>query len=427
MGGGKMSGVVWVPKAEVDYKTVVSDLRIVGKSYKGSVYFDCWYIDGDMVGLPRYWAAKSGYVGSYSQVPTEWGNFTGEYRGNQGKKIDEIVKSLHEEKCTLFTAFPGWGKTVAGCAVAAKLGMRTLVIADQENLLDQWEASAKTFFGVDSCRIQGKLWEDTDCPLTTATIQTLAISQNKDRLLGKFGLTIFDEAHTFACPSFHSIMPYIDSHYRLGVSATFRRADKLEGVWEAHLGEVTVAAEREALDAVYQSPALELPLQAKDYSHKGEISHTKMLTAIATLPEYNDWLADVIELCHNKGRKILLVSHRVEQCKTLHNLLTSKGIAAKLYVASTTPADLEEGKELGIILSTYKKMEKGVDVPSLDTLILATPCSDPEQAVGRVIRKKAGKKQALVIDPAWDHPYLKALWRKRAAVYNTMGIKHEEV
>jgi superfamily II DNA or RNA helicase len=417
-----MSGVVWVHKSKIDYATVVGQLRVEGKGYDGPKYHDCWYIEDDMVGLPRYWAAKSGYVGNYSQVPTEWGDFKGQYRWDQEKKINQICSSLEKEQCTLFSAGTGWGKTVAGCAVAAKLGMRTLVIADMESLLDQWEASAKTFFGVDSCRIQGKLWEDTDCPLTTATIQTLAISQNKDRLLGKFGLTIFDEAHTFSTPSFHKVMPYLDSQYRLGVSATFRRSDGLTDVWHHHLGKVTVEAKRERMAATYVAPAVEFTIPPKEYTTKGELNHAKMLTAISQLAEYNEWLADVITQCREKGRRVLFLSHRTEQCKILNQLLTAKGIESRIYVGSTKPADLEEARRVGIILSTYGKFAKGVDASELDTLVLGTPCSDIEQPAGRIMRVHPDKQTPLIVDVDHQHPYLRALFNKRVAHYNNLGI-----
>jgi superfamily II DNA or RNA helicase len=421
-----MSGVIWVHKSEIDYATVVAQLRIEGKDFKGSIYFDAWHIDGEFVGLPRYWAENSGYVGNYSQVPTEWGDFKGKYRGNQEEKINQIVASIKKEKCTLFSAFPGWGKTVAGCSVAAKLGMKTLIIADQTDLLQQWSKSAADFFGVSTCVIRGPKWEESDCPLTVATIQTLAASGQKDRLLGKFGLTVIDEGHVFSTPSFHSVMPYLDSYFRLGVSATFRRADGLIDVLHKHMGNITVEAPREALRASYKAPLIDMPLEAKDYTTKGEINHAKMLTAIAELPEYNEWLAEIIKTCKEKGRKILLLSHRTDQCKIIHGLLTKKKIQSKIYVGSTKPKDKEEAEKLGIILSTYSKCQKGFDVPQLDTLILATPSSDVEQAVGRVIRKQEGKKNALVIDVVFNHPYLLALSRKRAAIYEKMGLSYEK-
>lgn len=414
-----MSGVVWVPKDKIAYETVVNNLRVKGENFAGAAYFDCWYQE-DQIGLPRYWAEAHGFKGIYSLNPVSWGKFKGEYRGNQGDKVEEIVRELRRIKTTLFTAHPGYGKTLIGCAVAAKLGQKALVIADQVGLLDQWEESAIKFFGVGSGRLQGKKWNYSH-PLTLTTIQTLVA--NLDRLpeiTGEFGLTLFDEAHKFSCPSFHKVMPYLDSEYRLGVSATFRRSDKLEKVWEHHLGTVTVSTPREIIPSYFQSPEIDFPIDPSTYMIRGKLSHTHMVGAITEIPGYTEWAVSVAKQCKEAGRNVLIISARVAHCKKLYEKLTEVGLDARLYVGSDT--NLEKARETGLIVSTYKKFSTGVDAPELDTLLLLTPTADPEQVVGRITRQRKGKKSALVIDPKFTHPYLIALWKKRVRIYNQMGV-----
>lgn len=416
-----MSGVVWVPKSEVSYEKVIGDLRVVGQDYQGPLHFDCWHIQDNLIGLPRYWAETNGYRGNYSWVAAEWGPFLGSFRSNQQQKVEELHKALLAHRTTLFEAFPGYGKTLIGCCQAAKLGAKTLVIADREDLLDQWEESAMKFFNVKSGRIQGKKW-DTSQTLTTAMLQTLAI-KDLTELRSQFGLAIIDECHTFSCSSFHKVMPDIDSHYLLGVSATYRRADKLEKVWEHSLGKVTVTTPREKVEGNYQCPQLEFMLDAKEYTTKGQLNHVKLVSALANHREYNNWAATIIKQVVESGRKILVVSHRVEQCKTLQTLLQELGIEVKMYVETTSKQDLEEARVSNCVLASSKKIDKGVDIPELDTLLLLTPSSDPEQVVGRVSRRVPGKKDVVVIDPVFQHPYLMALWKKRVRIYTQMGLK----
>jgi superfamily II DNA or RNA helicase len=309
-----------------------------------------------------------------------------------------------------------------GTHIASDLNAKTLVIAHKVELLDQWEEAAKQFFGVECGRIQGPRW-DYDYPITVATIQTLAA--NLDRLpeiTGQFGLTIIDEAHKFSCASFHNVVPFLDSKYRLGVSATFRRADKLEGVWEHHLGKVTVQAKRSKTAADYKSPAIELEIDPNLYLVRGDISHSKLLTVLSEIPDYNKWAAEVIQTCFNRGRKILTISHRKSQCFEINTLLTQMGVSSKVYVGKTTAADLQAAKDCGIILATDKKFSEGIDAPELDTLLLLTPFSDPEQIVGRIGRSQKNVNRALVIDPRINHPYLESLYRKRVRVYERLGI-----
>ena len=47
-----------------------------------------------------------------------------------------------------------------------------------------------------------------------------------------------------------------------------------------------------------------------------------------------------------------------------------------------------ETTKTDVILGTYQASGEGFDVPELDTLILSTPKSDIQQAVGRILRQK---------------------------------------
>ena len=66
------------------------------------------------------------------------------------------------------------------------------------------------------------------------------------------------------------------------------------------------------------------------------------------------------------------------------------------YIGGMKDADLKlsEGKQ--IILATYGMASEGLDIKTLTTLIMATPLSDVEQSVGRIMRKK--HENPLVID-----------------------------
>ena len=53
------------------------------------------------------------------------------------------------------------------------------------------------------------------------------------------------------------------------------------------------------------------------------------------------------------------------------------------------PDELRNHKEKDILLATYSMASEGMDIPKLNTVILASPKSDVEQSVGRVFRQKA--------------------------------------
>ena len=418
--------IVWVPKADISYDKVLKDLRVIGKSHQGPVYFDNWYIKEGYVGLPGFYAQELGHKPGGKQTEATWGGILS-YRNDQEQVIKDVVKVLKQENTTLMTAPPGWGKTVAGCDIAARMGLKTLVIADQLDLLVQWQTTAKELFSTDSGRIQGKKW-DYSKPLTVSTIQTLA--RNLDRLeelADQFGLIIVDEAHTFSTASFYEIMPYMQAKYQVGVSATFRRTDNLEKVYHQHFGNVTVEGKKPPADAVYFSPEFKLNIKAEEYMRSGDVNFAALITAIATNKEYNDWLAKSIKTMVERGHQVVLLTHRVEQTQILQKNLQALGQDAKIYVGEgKLSVSLEEAKKSPVILTTIKKFAKGVDIPTLSCLFLATPISDPEQAVGRVTRDLPGKQQQVIIDPMFRHPMLIGLWKKRVKIYAQIGIKEKK-
>ena len=61
---------------------------------------------------------------------------------------------------------------------------------------------------------------------------------------------------------------------------------------------------------------------------------------------------------------------------------------------------LKESEEKNIMLATFSMASEGFDCKELDTIILASPKSNIEQAVGRILRKKKEDRERipLIID-----------------------------
>ena len=84
--------------------------------------------------------------------------------------------------------------------------------------------------------------------------------------------------------------------------------------------------------------------------------------------------------------------------------------------------ELKKSNECRIIVATYQMASEGYDNPKLDTLILASPKCNIEQAVGRILRRK-NINPALVID-IWDNVSVFNNWnRKRNTFYKSKNSK----
>jgi len=77
-------------------------------------------------------------------------------------------------------------------------------------------------------------------------------------------------------------------------------------------------------------------------------------------------------------------------------------------VGGMRPKELRQSQDKDIILGTFSMASEGMDIPKLNTIVLASPKSDVVQSVGRILREKADKRQfhPLVIDIKDIHPNL---------------------
>jgi len=83
--------------------------------------------------------------------------------------------------------------------------------------------------------------------------------------------------------------------------------------------------------------------------------------------------------------------------------------------------DLKISENKQIVIATYSMASEGLDIKTLTTLILATPKTDVEQAVGRIMRIK--HEQPLIIDIIDQHDIFKKQWAKRRIFYQKNNYK----
>jgi len=95
-----------------------------------------------------------------------------------------------------------------------------------------------------------------------------------------------------------------------------------------------------------------------------------------------------------------------------------------LYMGGMKQKDLEESSTKKIIVATYSQAHEGLDIPALDTVILASPKSDIVQSIGRVMRETTGKQNNPHIYDVRDvWSIFTAMYYKRLKVYRAGGFK----
>jgi superfamily II DNA or RNA helicase len=180
--------------------------------------------------------------------------------------------------------------------------------------------------------------------------------------------------------------------YSLGLSATLKRADGLSKVVNWFLGDTVVDVKQTTgkPDIEFCQFYPSVPFE-EEVMINGKPNRMAMIVNMCNSEERNKFILDIIN--NNKHRVILVLTQIRNHATYLHSKLEDAG----LYMGKMSLEELTESNTKNVIIGTYNMASEGYDNPRLDTLILATPKSDVEQAVGRILRKQ-NKNPPLVID-----------------------------
>ena len=319
---------------------------------------------------------------------------------------------------------PGYGKTVCAVALSAQLKVRTMIVVHKEFLANQWRDRIQHFCpGATIGRVQGDTF-DVEKDFVIAMIQTMCMREFDKKAFDSIGLLVVDEAHHIGAPAFSQFMFKICPRYTLGLTATPERKDGLTRLLYWFLGPEFFKVER-----VNQGTTKVTTLNYTDEAFKesppvtrfGQLNMAGMINIVTELEARNNLIVQTAEDALADGRRVLVLSDRREHCFYLQNRLGSK---AKLYVGGMKEKDLEESAKSPIVIATFQLAHEGLDIPALDTVILATPKSDIKQSIGRIMRETAGKlNDPLIFDIADSWSVFFAMYRKRLKVYREGGFE----
>jgi superfamily II DNA or RNA helicase len=131
------------------------------------------------------------------------------------------------------------------------------------------------------------------------------------------------------------------------------------------------------------------------FNVNGKINSPASLTNITENKIRTELIIKIIKDMYKHERKILVLTDRKAHCEYLKELLNNFSVG--IYYGGMKIEDLKKSNECRIIIATYQMASEGYDNPELDTLILASPKCNVEQAVGRILRKK-NNNNAVVVD-----------------------------
>jgi superfamily II DNA or RNA helicase len=360
--------------------------------------------------------------------------FNGTLRDIQKIPIDNFIKAANDnEKLGGIISVPcGFGKTIMAIYIACHFKKKTLFISHKDFLNEQFITSVKDF--VPNAKI-GKIKQSkidvNDKDIVIATLQSLALREYDPSIFKDFGLVIIDECHHIASEVFSRAFKKMNIRLTLGLSATLNRKDGLRKVFEWYLGKsiYDFKIDKKSADMIVQIHRYFAP--ASEYSqiktfYNGQPNIVASINNICNYKPRTLLIIDILKsiLAIDKNRKILILSERKNQLKDIENLIVENNIADYgYYVGGMKMVDLDISATKQIILATYQMSSEGLNIPTLNTLILASPISDIQQSVGRILREKKEDRKyiPLTIDIFDDLSIVKNKGYKRLNYYKSNG------
>jgi superfamily II DNA or RNA helicase len=302
----------------------------------------------------------------------------------------------------------GAGKTTLGVEVVCRLRERALVLVHTRDLLDQWLER----FRASAPGLRVATWEArTGADVVVGMVQTL-VKARADQLKGQFGAVLLDEAHHAPAATWGKVLAKVDARHRFGLTATPERLDGLTGLLHLHIGPVVgevKIAELERTGATLQ-PEVRFLLTNMG---QDDLRRDALIARVAAEEA-------------RTGRRVLVLVGRVQQAEQLAVRVSDLGVVAHAlhgHVPAQQRKDLLKAARAGnvpVLIGT-QLADEGLDVPTLDTVILAAPSNSKgrtQQRIGRGLRP--GEKARPVVWDLVDAGHVDSA-EKREQLYEGLG------
>ena len=381
--------------------------------------------------IPRYYGIK--HFGLPKKVKIKQGNsiecnFVGSLRPIQQPVVEAFINNIGGGLLELPCAF---GKTVLSLYIISVLKKKTLIIVHKEFLMNQWIERIEQFIpNMRIGKIQGQIIDIENKDIVIGMLQSLSMKDYPCELFDSFGFTIIDEVHhisseVFSCALFKIVTPVM-----LGLSATMNRKDGTTEVFKMFLGDIIFKGKREEQHNVIVK-AYDYCVNDDDFNelktdYRGNIQYSTMISKLCTYNRRSEFILQIIDSTfkENNNQQMMVLAHNKNILKYLFDAISYRGIAdgsVGYYIGGMKEVDLKLTESKKVVIATYSMAAEALDIKSLTTLLMATPKTDIEQAVGRILREK--HSNPVVIDIIDQHLPFRNQWRKRKQFYKKQNYK----
>jgi len=315
----------------------------------------------------------------------------------------------------------GAGKTVTAIGAIVGYSLPTLIIVHRKDLLYQWRNEIKKHIGYDVGLVGDGNKEFKQ--ITVGMMQSISQMIKKRKIDSlEFQVIIIDEAHRAPADSCYFIAMRCNAPVRIGLSATPRRTDGADlKIW-ACVGEICMdITPVELIKKGYLAKPtfkfIDVPWTLVRGSRNW---HDVYRDGIVTNIERNEIIAKIANKLVLEGHKVYIHVEMVDHGEILEGMIASSEFVYgkdKKKKRDDIIGRFKEG-DLRCLISTL--LAEGSDIPSITAIIMAGGLKSVVgtiQKIGRVLRVKKDKSEAIIIDFKDNGRFLSDHWQERYASY----------
>ena len=410
----------WAQQTGLEWNLRISGARNPSVTEKIEAVFEAYWASGDFVPFVaeefRERSQRSGGMGPTPILPIDV-----RLHPFQERLLEEVnVARTRGRNTNLLVSATGTGKTVMAAVDYTRLRgdmprTRLLFVAHREEILKQ---SLLTYRQALRDGEFGELWTGKHKPAqwshVFASIQTLHRTDLTQLEPDHFDVVVVDEFHHAAARSYRKLLNHLAPRQLLGLTATPERADNLP-ILDWFDGRIAAELRLwDAIDQQYLSPFEYYGIHdAADLRKvpwvRGRGYDVHGLENVYTADEH--WARQVLAQLERRVddiRKVRVLGFcvSVKHARFMARVFQEAGVASAAVWGDSPDGERREALE-GLrdgsiqVLFSVDLFNEGVDLPTLDTLLLLRPTQSATlflQQLGRGLRKAKGKRSCLVLD-----------------------------
>ena len=322
-----------------------------------------------------------------------------------------------------------FGKTCLALNIISRLQKKTFIIVHKEFLMNQWIERIHQFLpNARIGKIQGNIIDIDNKDIVIGMLQSISMKEYPENIFQSFGLTIIDEVHHISSEVFSNSLFKLVTKYMLGLSATMNRKDGTTHVFKMFIGDVIFKGKRDEERNV-EIRAIQYKVNDDEFNevkldYRGNAAYSSMISKLCEYNRRSEFILKILSdmFIENENQQIMILAHNKNILKYLHDAIIHRNIASVgYYIGGMKESALKQTESKKIVIATYSMAAEALDIKTLTTLIMATPKTDIEQSVGRILREK--HSQPVVVDIIDSHDLFQNQWRKRKTFYKKENYK----